>query len=654
MRCHLLLPLLMAAVLSSALFTSADTVGATAAQPVGEQQLSVWRGQFQQALGALKKGRTQEFLRLEKGLQRYPLAAYLRFAWLSSRLDSTPAPEIEQFLTEQRGTRLSGRLRRAWLKTLAKQRDWGQFLQAYADSQSTTLRCYKARAELAQLGRRAPPLRLFKDMEALYLVGRSQPSACDPVFKALKDYGRLDDALLWRRIALALKNGQTSLAAFLQRSLKSADKRRWVDLWLAMRKQPAQTLDGLQWPDGPEARELLVYGVQRLADRDAAQAHRVWALLRGRYAWAPGQRDTVDAAIARHAALQRLPEAGAWLAALTNPGESDRAWAVRAALWQQDWQGVLDAIKRLSAKQRGQDHWRYWQARALQALGRPGHQALYAKVAADRGYHSFLAADRIGQSYRLNDHPLNVSQKLLRELTALPGIQRARELLRLQRTWEARSEWNGAIAGLDKARLRAAAQLAYDWGWYDQAILTVAKAGDRDALALRFPLAYRSAVESRAASQGLNPSWVYAVIRQESRFVEDVASPAGALGLMQLMPATGRETARRLGLRVRHSRQLKQADHNVHVGSAYLKRLYRRLHDNPVLATAAYNAGPNRVRAWLPDQVTDAPLWLETIPYRETRRYVRKVLANAVIYDWRLGRKPITLKRRMPKIPSGK
>lgn len=624
-----------------------------AAGPVSERQLAVWRARFQQALTALEQGQEQTFLRLERGLQSYSLAPYLRFAWLSSRLEVTPPATVEAFVRAQQGAPLGERLRRAWLRTLAKRGDWAPFLRAYAGRQSTALRCYKARAELAQLGNRAPPRRLLDDIEALYLVGRSQPTACDAAFKALEQFGRLDDALLWKRIGLAMENGQTSLATYLQKSLKSAARRRWVDRWLALRRDPAKVLGAQQWSDGSAARQVLGYGLLRLADLDAAAAKRHWQDLRGRYAWTVRRRDAVDAAIALHAALQRLPQAYTWLSALKNPGDSERAWRVRAALQQRDWPAVVDSIDDLAATQRRQDHWRYWRARALEALGRPGAEAIYAGVAAGRGYHSFLAADRLGRRYRFNDQPLTTTPGQRQAIAAIPGVRRARELLRLQRRWEARSEWRAATAGLSKAQLSAAAGLADAWGWTDQAIVTLTDAGQRDALAIRFPLAHRSTVESAAAGQGLNPSWVFAIIRQESRFSEDAASPAGAIGLMQLLPTTGRETARRLGLRLGHSRQLNQADRNVQLGTAYLMRLYRRLNDNPVLATAAYNAGPNRVRAWLPDKEQDATLWVETVPYRETRRYVRQVLASAAIYDWRRGRPVIRLERRMPAIVPG-
>lgn len=328
--------------------------------------------------------------------------------------------------------------------------------------------------------------------------------------------------------------------------------------------------------------------------------------------------------------LQQLPDARQWIEALANPNDSQRGWALRAALREQDWQGVFDAFARLSPKQQSEDHWRYWQARALQALGRSSQaQAIFAELANGRGYHSFLAADRISQPYRFGDQPLSVDAQRVAEVARVPAIQRAGELYRLGRGWEARSEWYRGIAGMNGQQMRAAAQLASGWGWSDRAIATLAKSRDYNALALRFPLDHRSSVQQQAESNGLDPSWVYGVIRQESAFIADVRSPVGALGLMQLMPATGRRTARKINARLRHSNELKQPERNIQLGTAYLAEVKQRLGGNPVLATAAYNAGPHRVDRWLPPQPLEASLWVELIPYKETRRYVKAVVAYA-------------------------
>ena len=608
------------------------------------------REQFKLAMQDLDHGRDSEFLRRERLLKDYPLHGYLRYAWLRKRIDSRSDQELSGFLRDYADWPIAGRLRSTWLRSLARKQRWQTLLQVYRGRQSTSLQCYKAQAELAALGNKPLPKSLQADIETLWLVGKSRPDACNKPFKVFKQRGLLSDDRVWQRAVLSIRQGQVKLARYLQRSLKDLQRRRWVDRWLDMRAKPEQTLATLKWKDDASARSVIDYGMQRLANRDAAAAHALWTPLQQRYRFGTAERDTVAGKIALHGTLQGLPEARQWMAALANPNASERGWALRGALREQDWQGVLQAWGRLLPEQQGRDQWRYWRARALEALDRPGAELIFVELATRRGYHSFLAADRIGKPYQLGDQPLSVAQADIAKIASIPGIRRAGELYRLQRGWEARSEWGRALSGMNRGQLQAAAELAASWGWSDRAIATLAKSGDRDALALRFPLAHRDTVDQQAGKNGLDPSWVFGVIRQESAFIADVTSPVGAMGLMQLMPATGRRTAKLLKQRLRHLGELKQPERNIQLGSAYLADVSQRLDGNPVLATAAYNAGPHRVVRWLPEQPLEAGLWVELIPYKETRRYVKAVFAFAAIYDWRRGRPIIPLQQRMPEV----
>ena len=624
--------------------------GWTAAATVDHQ-----REQFALAMEDLEHGREAAFLRREQLLKGYPLDGYLRYAWLIEHLSASPDTELSAFLRRYADWPISSRLRSAWLKQLAGQQRWSQFLKVYTGRQPVALQCAKASAELAMSGSKPMPAALREDISALWLVGHSQPDACDRPFAALKRQGLLSDKLRLQRIVLSVRAGEVKLARYLLRSLKDTGRRRWAQRWLRMRSDPAGTLTALRWSDGVRARELIEYGVRRLANIDAGRAYASWVGLSVRYRFNARSQEAVAGNIALHAVLQQLPDARQWIEALASPNDSERGWALRAALREQDWQGVLNAFAHLSARQQREDHWRYWQARALQALGRSGEaQAIFVEIANGRGYHSFLAADRVDQPYRFGDQPLVVDPRQLIEVARVAAIQRAGELYRLGRGWEARSEWYRGIKGMNTQQLRAAAQLAAGWGWSDRAIATLAKSRDYNVLALRFPLDYRGSVQQQAGSNGLDPSWVYGVIRQESAFIADARSPVGALGLMQVMPTTGRTTARTLRSRLRNSDELKQPTRNIELGTAYLAEILRRLNGNPVLATAAYNAGPRRVERWLPQQPLEASLWVELIPYKETRRYVKAVMAYAVIYDWRRGSAVTPLRQRMPDIlPTG-
>jgi soluble lytic murein transglycosylase len=251
----------------------------------------------------------------------------------------------------------------------------------------------------------------------------------------------------------------------------------------------------------------------------------------------------------------------------------------------------------------------------------------------------------------MGDRPLAVDPDALETLSRKPGLVRARELFHVDMPSDARREWVYATQGMTPGELKLAAVLAGQWGWNDRAILTVAQTGDYDDLKLRFPLEHEDRVRHYAKLNRLDPGYVFAVIRQESAFTPDARSPAGARGLMQLMPATGKRTASKNRIRWTGSSGLFDIDRNIQLGTTYLREVMDRYDDNPVLASASYNAGPHRVQRWLPGKDSrTADSWVATIPYRETRKYVQRVLAYNAIYDWRLELPLTRLEQRMPAI----
>jgi soluble lytic murein transglycosylase len=266
-------------------------------------------------------------------------------------------------------------------------------------------------------------------------------------------------------------------------------------------------------------------------------------------------------------------------------------------------------------------------------------QRFYREAAKQRDYYGFLAADRMKLPYQLNNNPLEASAKQLAAIEKIPAIQRARELYILGRIQDGRSEWQYAMAGFDDKALKTAALLAHGWDWHHQVILTLAQAKYWDDLGLRFPLPYREQIVTHAGNNKINPAWVYAVIRQESAFQKDARSPAGALGLMQIMPATGRRIARTLEVNLPSQYRLLDTDLNIRFGTHYLRYTLDKFQDNPVLATAAYNAGPGRVTQWLREDTSpiSADIWAETIPFLETRKYVQRVMEYTVIYSHQMG-----------------
>ena len=614
------------------------------------------RSRFLQAESALKQGDMTRFRRLRDSLNDYPLYPYLEFADISRRLASTSNDEIEEFLARYSETPLAWRLRGAWLKLLARRGDWQKYLDVHEQSNNATKRCQWLRALInANQADKAMP-----HVESLWLVGRSQPSACDPVFKAWRSAGYLTRERVWKRFELAIRNGRGSLATYLVRYL-DAEEQPLAREWLRVRKQPARVMVVARSGGDPDTVEaILVYGIERMARRDPDRAASTWESLRTRFVFSGSAVATLHRRIGLSYAFAHRVEALYWLNAIPESQMDERAreWRILSSMQHGEWRQALDHIlandRRRGAGGPSSQRWRYWTARALESLDwHDDADSIYSELARERSYYGFLAADRIERDYQLKHRTLEYSSQELRLLEAQPAAMRARELYSLGRTVNARREWRMFIQGMNDEALARAAKLAQEWGWHGRAIMTVARTPHLDDLEMRFPLAYQDRVLEQARNQDLDPAWMYAIVRQESAFMADARSPAGALGLMQIMPSTGRRIARSLDKPLKNRRQLLDADVSLEFGSTYLRTLLDQLDEHPVLAAAAYNAGIHRVERWRPlDRNMPADLWIETIPYRETREYVRRVTAYTTIYEQRLGRETVRLSARLALIPS--
>lgn len=610
------------------------------------------REQFLEARKAFSQGHLARYEALANGLKDYPLYPYLRYDALRKDFGDVSDADMRAFLEQYAEGPLAVRLRSAWLNYLAKRQQWQRFLAFYVDDlESAELRCHQLSATRAQPVSAA----WLESAEALWLVGRSQPNACDPVFAVLEASPRMTEALIWQRIRLAMDNNELSLASYLARMLP-AKERKWVDLWRQIHHRPSTARQQPELrQDIPQAREILMHAVQRLGRGDAAEAHQWWEQLAAQYAFGASERAQVSRRIALYAAYQRLPQAHTWLAQVpASARDSDlRNWQARSALLQQDWQALLAAIEAMPEDEQTSSEWRYWRGRAQAQLGnRLQALPLFSELAQERSYHGFLAADFMNWNYSLEGQPIAVQEGELNALLkAHPSLVRARELYRADLNYDARREWHYGIRDLSERELELAAVLAHRWNWHDRAIITAARAGHQDDLDLRFPVLYEQEVTKMSKQLDLDPAWIMGVMRQESAFMADARSPAGALGLMQLMPATGNHMAKLLNLPKPSRHTLLQADANIRLGTNYLKHVLDDL-GSEVLATAAYNAGPHRVRRWLPAQPLPASLWVDTIPFTETRGYVRGVLAFTTVYEARMQRPLTPLHKRMPSIAS--
>lgn len=590
----------------------------------------------------------RRYRQLAAKLYDYPLYPYLRYRELNSRLSHAQPDELRKFFLRFPNFRHNERLRGRWLERLALQGRWREFLEFYTTPASTRLQCLQLRARL-ELKRTE---RVAEDAIPLFLSGRSQPPACDPAFGHLYASEAMTEELLWQRIRLAMGQGNLGLARYLGRRLSHEGRLR-LRLWTGFHQQPESKTRYPLLPDRPENREILAHGLQRLARSNLDKALTRWRKLKERYAFTAEETLPLRRYLARMAVRRKHPEALALLD--ETPAEDQETFDLylRTVLRARDWQ-------RLERWTRGEPpasinplQWRYWYGRALDKQGRKQRAwKVFETLAGERDYYGFLSADLLRREYAMNHRMLPGNLEREREVAALPAVQRAREWHALGLDKELRSEWHHVLGLLDTEQLKAAARLADRWNWHDRVIFTLGRAKAYDDLRMRFPILYEQELQRQAQERDLDLGWMLALVRSESAFMENVRSPQGALGLMQVMPATGRRVARQLAMRGFHPNQLLQAKTNLRIGSAYLRYLYEMFNGDTTLATAAYNAGENRVHSWLRKyRCSDPDIWIEIIPFDETRQYVKRVLFYASIYDWRLKRHVVPVGMRMAGMP---
>lgn len=613
--------------------------------------LPVYRARYEQALSALKAGEYGRFRRLYAQERGYIIRPYLRYHELKDRLRHDRPASVARFLARHGHLPVAPRLRIAWLRYLSRHHRLRTFQAFYVPvlNDHPHLYCQELVAEQS-LGH--PVLAAVR---ALWMTGLPLPALCRPVTRALRQSGAETPARCWRRTRRAMRAGNQALVARMVPRLAAA-QRPWAQRWLLMAAHPAYALAHINYPlISRQSRAIVRAGVVALANRSPTLAMHVWQQLRARYQFLGEDNEYVLRGIGLAAAADHLPQAVGWLAA-TDPAPTDRrlqTWRVRAALRERAWPQVLMFIGAMPAAERHHKEWQYWRARALAKTGhtRQAH-ALLARLATHASYYGFLAADRLGLPYHMVNIPLTAPAALLRAVARAPAVVMAHELYRLHQHREAWAQWWYALRNRPLAQIRAAALLAARWGWYPGAILTIAGTGAGHALALRFPIPYRSLIFADARANHLDPAWVYGIIRQESAFMLDARSDVGALGLMQLMPQTGFIAAREMHLDITGDRDLLAVANNVDIGTRYLADVLSQERGQEPVATAAYNAGPNAVAQWLPvRRPLAADIWIDTIPYRQTRDYVKSVLAFTAVYDFLLNGRDDGLRSRMAAVP---
>ncbi|MFM4860804.1 lytic transglycosylase [Aeromonas media] len=592
---------------------------------------------YREGYDAVRANDQDRFQQIRARLNHYPLLPYLDYYQLAFRPGAADYNDVTRFIRQHGDTPQSNRLERAYLTYLAQSQQWSQFLRFYpAKPNSTDLLCMHYQARY-YTGHKSEAL---QEAGKLWLTGQSRPDACDPLFQLWQQAGLRTQEKIWQRMNLAFEAQNPNLIRHLGAQLGGSLK-SYGDQMIALFEQPARVMNPVYFTTAPQSRQLLSLGLARYANEQPEPTLRQLGEMKRRFGLNQAEVARVERAAARRLLLDRATAQRSWLdATLVRMKDAELVeLRARLAIWEQDWRGLEGWVKRMPMALQKEDRWRYWLARSLEVQGRqkPARE-LYLETANLRGFYGFMAAQRTGVPYRIKNQ--SVGHKVPDWRTASsrwPFLVRVRELLAMNEIAAARSEW---IHNMDRnpvAQRLEFGHIALNQGWHELAILSSIRAEAWDAIDLRFPLPLKRTFSQMAQERTMNTSLLYAISRQESALYPLAQSPVGARGLMQLMPATARETASKLGVPYRNEQQLFDPAMNIRLGSAYLKRLLDVYDGNRILAAAAYNAGPGRVKRWR-EQSTNKPMdvWVESIPYRETRNYVQNVLSFDLIYQHKL------------------
>lgn len=588
------------------------------------------RAAFLRAEKTIWRMDSDEFLSTVQSLDDYPLVPYLIARKISDSFSLKDEAQIRAFLNKYGDSPIGQNIRRNWLFYLARKKQHGRFIDFYKPTSNTKLRCHYINAQISQ---GLDETVFYQQIADLWTVGKSQPKECDAIFKKWIKAEQLTEDLILLRIEKAADGGSHTLIPYL-RSLLPKEKHYLADLWRKTRRDPSYVKSLNRFPakyPNIEA-DIISYGLSRLIWRDTELAVITMLKAEKSKVFSNKQKSKIYDAFGIKLAIDDANNAETWLnksAEVSNNPEVVR-WHLAYLLKQQDWLKIALLIENSPPQLVAAKDYTYWLARAYENLGREQQaKVLYTQLAQTRHYYGFLASARLGQAFNLQDEPLQISHAEAQVVLSNAASERAFELKALKRFHYARAEWRHMQGQLDKRHKLVSTVISSAWAWHDQSIFTFSREDYLNDVGRRFPTAFEELIVEEANKNNIEPEWAFAIARRESSFMTDAVSTANARGLMQVLPSTAKYLEKR---RV-SSKQLLDADTNVRIGNKYLRYLMNKLDDNAILATASYNAGWRRVLKWLPEtEPLDADIWVEIIPYRETRNYVKAVMAYKQIY----------------------
>ena len=616
---------------------------------------------------AYRVGNAAKLDQISARLQDSPLEPYLAYYQLRMRLETADDSTVLAFLDRTDDTPLIDRMRAEWLRVLGQRQRWDVFTEQYPRliNKDTGLACYalQARQFLRKASMRRPSndgsielysaamLQEQQETRHLWMAWEDElPEGCVGLFDTALARGLISEADVGQRLRLALESGDVALVKQLAKKLPAGRALIPSSLESAA-ANPERYLSKAKWSGASETqRKVALFALQRLAKKQPQLAYTQWQKISGNFS--ADERRYFFGWLGYEAARKQDERALDWYKAAGDApmSEAQLAWRVRAALRVQNWPEVWAAIASMPAPQQREGVWRYWKARALRELGRlPDAEAMFVELSADHNYYGQLAAEELGASSAsgMISARYQADEAAINTMRVLPAVQRTLALYRMDLRTDAALEWAWATRKFDDKQLLVAAEIARGNEMYEHAINTADRTAQLHDFNLRYPTPYREAMLEHIQENNLEEAWVFGLMRQESRFVAQAKSSAGAAGVMQIMPSTARWVAKKIGMKDYRKEFIYQLDTNLKLGTHYMKTVLSAFDNSLLLASAAYNAGPRRAREWRAQGALEGAIYVETIPFDETRQYVKKVMSNAVYYSKLFGHPPRSLKERL-------
>lgn len=603
---------------------------------------------FLAARDAFRVGDAGKLAILAQRLQRTPLDVYVSYYRLRLNLETADVSTIREYLARPDDTPLIDKMRAEWLRILGKKQQWALFDSEYPRliNDDMELTCYALQSRMSK--QEPSVLRAAHD---LWFSAKDLPASCGVPFEAAIEAGVISAQDIWQRFRLALEAGNVSLAKSLAARLTGHHTVSSVDLEHAA-DNSGRYLDKASLHNAGQ-RLVALFALQRLAKQSPDIAMSRWEKISAHFT--VSEQHYFFGWLAYEAARKQDARALQWYEQAGNEALSDQQsiWRVRAALRAGNWREVLSSIDAMNETMQSDAAWRYWRARALQALDRRAEAVkILVPLSAEHTFYGQLAGEELSDTPVLSAIEPNYlpDKQDIASMAKLPGVQRTLALYRMNLRTDALREWAWVIRNFNDQELLTAAEIARRNEMYDRAIYTADKTVRVHDFSLRYLAPYRSAMRAHIRENNLDEAWVYGLMRQESRFVTSAKSGVGASGLMQIMPTTARWIAKKLGLKDYRESLLHQLDTNLTLGTYYMKNMLTSLDGSPVLASAAYNAGPGRARRWRATIPLEGSIYTETIPFDETRDYVKKVMSNTMFYAREFGTTSQSLKLRLGTI----